>query len=763
MAVCGCCASDDKGEVFKPRNKRWCTDVLCLIFLVIASGAMLAIGYVCVSAHPGLIDGLIYPTDGYGNYCGKPGTKTENMPKVFYPDLDNDIVKHSDKLAKQQYLTFLDSVTRVCAPSCPEGVSLSAPSTYGGGSYPTDKTAAVPTFTYVYRTQEVFSRCFPVTTAWAGASSDLCVTPQCTDSSLDPLKASLSGTLTCAVLEDRPDETTTWETCPDGASAADCALRAAACTYKVKQSSQINYLPEDFKSGNSAATTQLAAKVKMVIGAYDSVLQPVATVAVFGVVVPLVIAIGWCVLLWFFAGFIVYVAIFLVVIFELMLSAYLCYKSGWFDSLDTGIIVEFSSGIADTSDALGAITNSSAAWLGSAAEDESVYYQIAAVISIAFTVLSIILIIMWKTQIVRCIAIVKEVTKVFRSLPVLMIWSLQHLVVQLGLLVMGLMLVMWTLDDEVWAKVKADQAIEVSWQQEAAVTTYCVLVVLWLINWIAAIAWASMSCAVAYWFTYDNAPGAEHKCCKTGTGFTRLASATWTITSKHLGSLAVGAFVIALCQTLRLGMKLLDSMTQQAQDKNFMLKVAMKCMQCCMWCLQKTVEFVSFYGYVYVAIEGCSFCWACKQTFQLVLSNPGQVSVNQIVKLLLSFLMTWSNPVLCATLCFYTLDSNAAYGASGYEPIYPSVFVFLCAYVIASNVSTVYSCSIDTIFLCAFKDIKENGDSPKYLSNDLRRAFGFDKAGAEGRTGGGKGEDEGGKSSKVAPAPKEDLVEDFNE
>merc|ERR1719424_1858235 len=450
-----------------------------------------------------------------------------------------------------------------------------------------------------------------------------------------------------------------------------------------------------------------------------------------------------------------------------MLSAFLCYKSGWFDHIDTGIVVEFGSGMADTSQVLGAITNSSGAWLGSGAtslsaasggaitsEEESTYYQIAAVISIAFTLLSIILVFLWRKQIKRCIAIVKEVTKVFRDLPILMVWSLQHLLAQLGLLVCGLMLVMWTVDDEVWAKVKAERELEVTWQQEAAVTAYCVLVVLWLINWVAAIAWASMSCAVAYWFTYDNAPGAEHKCCKTGTGFTRLASATWTITSKHLGSLAVGAFVIALCQTLRLGMKLLDSMTQQAQDKNFMLKVAMKCMQCCMYCLQKTVEFVSFYGYVYVAIEGCSFCWACKQTFQLVLSNPGQVSVNQIVKLLLSFLMTWSNPVLCATLCFYTLDSNAAYGASGYEPIYPSVFVFLCAYVIASNVSTVYSCSIDTIFLCAFKDIKENGDSPKYLSNDLRRAFGFDKVGAEGGTGGGKGEDEGGKSSKVAPAPK---------
>ena len=64
---------------------------------------------------------------------------------------------------------------------------------------------------------------------------------------------------------------------------------------------------------------------------------------------------------------------------------------------------------------------------------------------------------------------------------------------------------------------------------------------------------------------YDNAPGAEHKCCKTGTGLARLVGASWTIVSKHLGSLAVGAFVIALCQTLRLGMKLLDNMTQKAR------------------------------------------------------------------------------------------------------------------------------------------------------------------------------------------------------
>ena len=64
-----------------------------------------------------------------------------------------------------------------------------------------------------------------------------------------------------------------------------------------------------------------------------------------------------------------------------------------------------------------------------------------------------------------------------------------------------------------------------------------------------------MSGAVGYWFVHDNAPGAEHRCCKTGAGLARLADSTWTIVSKHLGSLAVGAFVIAVCQTLRIAMK----------------------------------------------------------------------------------------------------------------------------------------------------------------------------------------------------------------
>ena len=40
------------------------------------------------------------------------------------------------------------------------------------------------------------------------------------------------------------------------------------------------------------------------------------------------------------------------------------------------------------------------------------------------------------------------------------------------------------------------------------------------------------------------------------------------------------------------------------------------------------VRFVTGYGFVYIAMEGSSFCSACFKTFQLVLGNLAQVAVN---------------------------------------------------------------------------------------------------------------------------------------
>ena len=36
-----------------------------------------------------------------------------------------------------------------------------------------------------------------------------------------------------------------------------------------------------------------------------------------------------------------------------------------------------------------------------------------------------------------------------------------------------------------------------------------------------------------------------------------------------------------------------------------------------------------YYGFVFVAIEGCSFCWACKRTFGLLITQPAQARTSR--------------------------------------------------------------------------------------------------------------------------------------
>ena len=64
----------------------------------------------------------------------------------------------------------------------------------------------------------------------------------------------------------------------------------------------------------------------------------------------------------------------------------------------------------------------------------------------------------------------------------------------------------------------------------------------------------------------------------------------------------------------------------------------------------------------------------------------------------------------------------------------------------------VFSCCIDTIYICAFKDMREN-DPPKFMSNDLREAFGIDAADTERGPGTGPSYQPVRDTASVSPAP----------
>eukprot|EP00878_Enallax_costatus_P033529 GHUV01037026.1.p1 GENE.GHUV01037026.1~~GHUV01037026.1.p1 ORF type:complete len:159 (-),score=37.88 GHUV01037026.1:117-593(-) len=73
----------------------------------------------------------------------------------------------------------------------------------------------------------------------------------------------------------------------------------------------------------------------------------------------------------------------------------------------------------------------------------------------------------------------------------------------------------------------------------------------------------------------------------------------------HLGSIALGSFIIAVIQFLRLLLEYVDKKTRQLQQQNKVAKAFMWLVRCLLWCLEKIVAFINRNAYILVAGEPC--------------------------------------------------------------------------------------------------------------------------------------------------------------
>ena len=71
----------------------------------------------------------------------------------------------------------------------------------------------------------------------------------------------------------------------------------------------------------------------------------------------------------------------------------------------------------------------------------------------------------------------------------------------------------------------------------------------------------------------------------------------------NLGSVAFGAFIIAIIQLIRFLLEYLDKKTRNLQQQSKIAEWAMCCIKCCMWCLEKIVAFINRNAYILVAGE----------------------------------------------------------------------------------------------------------------------------------------------------------------
>jgi len=325
--------------------------------------------------------------------------------------------------------------------------------------------------------------------------------------------------------------------------------------------------------------------------------------------------------------------------------------------------------------------------------------------------------------------------QVFKSFPILAAWPLIPIGINVGLIFYTAIVAafIWTGEETPSEDYQAaislmgnsstgDELLSVLGTTSAERRKYAMLVFhligcLWLYYFVNACAWTTYAGVGARWFfSHENGKLEVGFWC--GGLFTMLDSA-WCVISRHLGTMAFGSLIMTIVQALRIMCEIIDRYTKNKQASNHALKMAIKCIKCCLACLYQTIKAVTNYGYIFTAVEGKNLCAACWSTFSLMARNPSQVLVNAMVGTILEVLIKLSIPIACALLGFTWCE---AVGSA--QPTYPAVFMFISSLIIASGVGDTFRCMVDTIFVCAWKDMQTN--KPAYfMSESLQHGFGI--------------------------------------
>ncbi|XP_053381020.1 choline transporter-like protein 2 isoform X2 [Mercenaria mercenaria] len=197
----------------------------------------------------------------------------------------------------------------------------------------------------------------------------------------------------------------------------------------------------------------------------------------------------------------------------------------------------------------------------------------------------------------------------------------------------------------------------------------------------------------------------------------------------HMGSLAFGSLLIAIVQMIRVFLEYLDHKLKGSG--NAVAKFFLKCLKCCMWCLEKFLRFLNKNAYILIAIYGKNFCASAKDAFFLIMRNVVRVVVLDKVTDFVLFI----SKLLCVSAVgvasFFFFNGDISY-LSEYVPklnyfFTPVILVVLGTYLIASCFFSVYSMAVDTLFLCFLEDLEMNDGTPEkpyYMSKGLMKIIG---------------------------------------
>uniref|UniRef100_A0A7S3BD99 Choline transporter-like protein n=1 Tax=Haptolina ericina TaxID=156174 RepID=A0A7S3BD99_9EUKA len=264
-------------------------------------------------------------------------------------------------------------------------------------------------------------------------------------------------------------------------------------------------------------------------------------------------------------------------------------------------------------------------------------------------------------------------------------------------------------------------------QEQFFLGCYAAVGFVWTYYTLSAILLITISANVFYFYFVDKdtvaAEAYDNQYDDNQTNWPVLVHLGYTLRF-HVGTAAFGALILTIVTAFQVATKaLFDSMKRAQGGGTQMLKVIEVCVQYCLWCFKKSIEFINSYAYVYVFMENVGFCTACYKTFVMIKDNSVQIAINKIVQMVISLMQSCTTPLVCAFASYYSFNFMQTEGqeASSFSILTVTGFVFVTSFLMTKAFVQVYSQVVQSLTVCVLHDVNEYDG--RYTREQLRKAF----------------------------------------
>lgn len=190
----------------------------------------------------------------------------------------------------------------------------------------------------------------------------------------------------------------------------------------------------------------------------------------------------------------------------------------------------------------------------------------------------------------------------------------------------------------------------------------------------------------------------------------------WAIFS-HLGSIAMGSFLIAVVTMIRVVFEYIVEKYEQVGNKENPIYKAVKCfIRCMLWCLDQCVKFITKNAYIQIALRNTSFCKAAFDSFMIIMRNFGRFSSAGMIGTIM--MMLGKGTIMGCSAALTMIVVKHTY-PQVQQPFIPAIVVTIVAYLVASLFLSIFSFSC-TAILHSFlydEDCGGSNRTPKSLQS----------------------------------------------